>query len=164
MACLARAQKENDDQLYAGIFSCIVLLTDHGAKAVVTVFDEYTFRPPPTVVVKKAFRTTLSTPEMHTPLNICGGDSDIALELEADVPSELSTAFNRIETSGNYIFEPLSKANRIKISYQAYREIRRGKKYVCQTCHKSFYRLDNLGHHRRLVQPPTAPFTHVESR
>jgi ankyrin repeat protein len=84
---LARAQKENNDQLYARILSCIVLLTDHGAKAIVTVFDEYTWRPPPSIVDTKDFRMALSAQEMHTPLDTCGGDKYTLSELAAPAPS-----------------------------------------------------------------------------
>ncbi|KAH8679022.1 hypothetical protein BGZ60DRAFT_561996 [Tricladium varicosporioides] len=38
---LARAQKEDNNILYAEILSCMALLSDHGAKANVTVYDEY---------------------------------------------------------------------------------------------------------------------------
>jgi hypothetical protein len=44
-AYLARAQKEQNHSLYAGILSCMVLLTDHGAKVSPTVFDEYAWTP-----------------------------------------------------------------------------------------------------------------------
>jgi hypothetical protein len=67
---LARAEKENNGQLYARILSCIVLLTDHGAKAVVSVFDEYTWRPSPSTLDTLYFRMALSAQEMHTPLSL----------------------------------------------------------------------------------------------
>lgn len=40
-ANLARAHKIRDDRLYAGILSCIVALTDHGAKPKPSVYDEF---------------------------------------------------------------------------------------------------------------------------
>lgn len=41
LACLAKAQKERKDALYARILSCMLLVTDYGGKAEATVFDEY---------------------------------------------------------------------------------------------------------------------------
>jgi len=41
-ACLYQAKNEKKDQLYANILACVVLLADNGAKAVASVFDEYT--------------------------------------------------------------------------------------------------------------------------
>jgi len=39
--CLARAQRSKNGILYAKIMSCMVLLADHGGKALVSVYDEY---------------------------------------------------------------------------------------------------------------------------
>jgi hypothetical protein len=61
-----------------------VLLTDNGAKAIVTVFDEYTLRPPTTTTDKKDFRTALSIRKMRTPLDIYAADDNTLSELDAD--------------------------------------------------------------------------------
>ncbi|KAG9241479.1 hypothetical protein BJ878DRAFT_428047 [Calycina marina] len=44
--CLAKAQKDQDDSLYARVLSCIVLLANSGGKADPTVYDEFTIRAP----------------------------------------------------------------------------------------------------------------------
>jgi hypothetical protein len=98
-AYLARAQKEHNDPLYAQILSCIVLLTDYGAKAVVTVYDEYTTleevvptQSGPKAKKRKPPRSTSSQIVLSTPLNIIQEDSYempeecIIAELEGDTP------------------------------------------------------------------------------
>jgi hypothetical protein len=45
---LAQAEKENNDQMYSKILSCMTLLADNGAKHIATVYDEYSvFIPAP---------------------------------------------------------------------------------------------------------------------
>jgi hypothetical protein len=43
---LSRAQKTQDDRLYARILSCLVVLTDHGAKPKPSVYDEFSVHIP----------------------------------------------------------------------------------------------------------------------
>jgi hypothetical protein len=59
---LAQATKEDNDELYAKILSCIVLLADHGAKSVVTEYDEYCLYKPISEGRNESTQATLVKP------------------------------------------------------------------------------------------------------
>jgi hypothetical protein len=75
---LVLAQKKGNDALYSRILSCITLLSDHGAKAAVTVYDEYTMSTsitkPITKIKIKPPRITLRRRSSNKPLDVIEED------------------------------------------------------------------------------------------
>jgi hypothetical protein len=75
---LVLAQKKGNDALYSRILSCITLLSDHGAKAAVTVYDEYTvstsITKPITKFKTKPPRITLRRRSLNKPLDVIEED------------------------------------------------------------------------------------------
>jgi ankyrin repeat protein len=53
---LTQAQQKDDNELYSRILSCIVHLTNHGAKAIVSDYDEFSIDAPKLVKRKSARR------------------------------------------------------------------------------------------------------------
>jgi hypothetical protein len=69
-AHMARAQKDGQDDLYARILSCVVLLVDHGAKPMATAYDEFYIRTPVPVAEpqrnRRSIRDTILKPFIST--------------------------------------------------------------------------------------------------
>jgi ankyrin repeat protein len=108
-AKLAQAQKENKDDLYARVLSCIVLLSDHGAKATPTEYDEYCIFTP--ISKKKSTRFAPATFVKQTLGQISRNRSRTkAIKLSADsrnlgIIAEMSAVKDRVELDG---WPPLS--------------------------------------------------------
>jgi ankyrin repeat protein len=105
--CMAKAQKEQDDRLYAKILSCMVLLTDYGGKARVSVYDEYTVL---SIYARRKEKSSQSTPtinQVQNPLDTIEEDQDKSENNNASRISELS--------GGNMAFEAPDTAIAIPI-------------------------------------------------
>lgn len=72
--CMAQAQKEKNERLYSRILSCMVLLSDHGGKARVSVYDEYTVLSPSNKKKQKPSHSMLTANQLQTPLGIIEED------------------------------------------------------------------------------------------
>lgn len=57
---LARAQREDNNVLYASILRCMSILSDHGGKAIVTVHDEYQLPSKTDKLKNSTFRAVIS--------------------------------------------------------------------------------------------------------
>jgi hypothetical protein len=107
--CMAQAQKEQDDLLYAKILSCMVLLTDYGGKARVSVYDEYTVL---SIYARRKEKSAQSTPtinQVQNPLDKIEEDQDDS-ESENNNTSRISEL-----PGGNMAFEAPDTAIAIPI-------------------------------------------------
>lgn len=83
--CMAQAQMQENERLYAKILSCMVLLADYGGKAKVTVYDEFTVPRSSAKKRPKSSHAKLTQRQLQTSLGIIEEDID-----EASSKSELA--------------------------------------------------------------------------
>jgi ankyrin repeat protein len=112
-ASLAQAQKEGKDLLYARILSCLTLLIDHGGKAVVTVYDEYTLPGRSPNKGKQLFGRRPSIRRLNIPRHTVEEDPDEddddfrALPAElADTCMQLPAEMPAVEPVGSELYAP----------------------------------------------------------
>ncbi len=102
---LARAQKQGNDELYAQILSCMALLSDRGAKANVTAYDEYGVVNPSLnkpkhngvrSTITKAFATTRKIARFRRPRSRPNTNSELGLKPALNLINLASQAQNSI--------------------------------------------------------------------
>jgi hypothetical protein len=106
-AALAQAQKEGNDLLHARIYSCLTLLIDHGGRAAVSVYDEYTLPDRSPGKGKQPFGRRPLMRRLRTPLHTTEDNSGHQLHSECIQPSKLAdTQFDLSEKSAKELVGP----------------------------------------------------------
>jgi len=95
--CMAQAQMQENERLYAKILSCMVLLADYGGKAKVTVYDEFTVPRSSAKKRPKSSHAKLTQRQLQTSLGIIEEDIDEAPSKSELADTSISPAIAELE-------------------------------------------------------------------